>query len=134
MPLDGPVAGSFQMPDNCCYPPFEEPQFYCLNPFPPPVMLQARHSPGATRSARPPGPGTPSGPTSATGPAFTAGPRSKGRPARGLGCRPLRLPGPLGGGRQTHGHHPASPGGHHHGDIYLALTAEQSVDKYIRQS
>ena len=41
-------------------------------------MLQARHSPGATRSARPPGPGTPSGPTSDTGPAFTAGPRSRG--------------------------------------------------------
>ena len=36
-------------------------------------MLQARPSPGATRSAWPPGPGTPSGPTSATGTAFKLG-------------------------------------------------------------
>ena len=49
-----------------------------LNPFPSPALLQALPSPGATRSAWPPGPGTPSGPTSATGPAFTAGPRSRG--------------------------------------------------------
>ena len=59
------------------------PQFCCPNPFPPPVMLQARPSPGATRSAWPPGPGTPSGPTSVTGPAFTAGPRSRGSTCQG---------------------------------------------------
>ena len=46
-------------------------------------MLQTRPSPGATRSDRPPGPGTPSGPTSATGPAFTAGPRSRGSTSPG---------------------------------------------------
>ena len=54
------------------------PRSCCPNPFPSPVMLQTRPAPGATRSARPPGPGTPSGPTSVTGPAFTAGPGSRG--------------------------------------------------------
>ena len=67
-----------QLPDNCSYPAFMEARSCCPNPLPPPVMLRARPSPGATRSARPPGPGTPSGPTSVTGPAFTAGPRSRG--------------------------------------------------------
>ena len=111
------------------------PLFCCPNPFPSPVMLQARPSPGPTRSARPPGPGTPSGPTSVTGPAFTRWAQEQG----------LDLPGGLEAalcdylvrlaedGKRS-GHHPAGPGGHHHGDIYLALTAEQSVDKYIRQS
>ena len=33
----------------------------------------------------------------------------------GPGGRPLRLPGPPRGGQQTHGHHPAGPGGHHQG-------------------
>ena len=27
----------------------------------------------------------------------------------------MRLPGPHGGGQQTHGHHPTGPGGHHQG-------------------
>ena len=45
LPLDGPVAGSFQMPDNCVIRHLWRPRSCCLNPFPSPVMLQARPSP-----------------------------------------------------------------------------------------
>ena len=114
--LDGPVAGPFQVPDKLLLSGIYGDLYFA-------APTRSRHRRCSKRAPLPerpgplgrPGPEHPAGLPRPLDPLSPLGPGAGARPARGPGGRPMRLPGPLGGGQQTHGHHPAGPGGHHQG-------------------